>query len=293
MDVVLLSKFKLFKWKKRRKYPVRFNEEGRSARSQCFGLFPRKFPNQEIAKMVDLPIDTVRRYRLQWKKNPDFERCYIYVRSLFDKVNPDRDKNLEMFAGTWGFSKEQLELILSQSHGLRRLMTGKIESPANAEADHKRHLALNLALLVSDHLTKHGGKYEDVYYSFKRWVQENKKYRQDEDIEIEKWNEDIKIFQHILASAVKQEREGRAKSNVLSEEERKIMLQQELKSQFRTLQKDYFKKIAGLMCEGLAEEQAREKIYQDLLVTNPQAAKVMREFQDKVHPVQPDAGITQ
>jgi hypothetical protein len=243
--------------------------------------------------MVDLPVDTVRRYRLQWKKDPNFERCYIYVRSLFGKVNPERDKNMEMFASTWGFSKEQFELILSQSHGLRRLMTRKIQSPANAEADNKRHLALNLALLVSDHLTKHGGKYEDVYYSFKRWMQENMKHREDEDIDIEEWNEDIKIFHGILASAAKQEREGRAKLDVLSEEERKIILQQEIKSKFRKLQTDYWKQIAGLIGEGLTEEQAREKIYQDLLTTNPKAAKVMREFQDKVHPVQHDDGITQ
>jgi hypothetical protein len=280
--------FKLFGRKKRRKYPVKLDPEGRSARSRCFELFAQKAPNQEIAKMVDLPIDTVRRYHLQWNDDPNLERKYIYAKSLFHKTNPDRDKNLEMFACAWGYSKEQLESILSQSHGLRRLMARKILSPAHLEADHKRHFAFELALLISDHLTKHGGKYEDVYYSFRRWMQENMKYREDEDANIKEWNQKMELFHGVLASAAKQEHEGRVKPDVFSEEERKVIIQLELKSRFKQLQTIYWQKIAGLMVGGQTEEQSREKLYQDLLATDPRAANLMREFQDKVHPLKKD-----
>ncbi|MGD0806748.1 MAG: hypothetical protein ABSA10_04670, partial [Anaerolineales bacterium] len=262
-----MPEFRFFKRKKRRKFPVKLDSGGRSARSWCFELFAEKAPNQEIAKIVDLPIDTVRRYHLQWNDDPKFERKYIYAKSLFHKTNPDRKNNLEMFTSAWGYSKERLESILSQSHGLRRLMARKILSPAHAEADHKRHLALELALLISDHLTKHGGKYEDVFYSFRRWMQENMKYREDEDANIKEWNQKMELFHDVLASAVKQEREGRVKPDVFSEEERQAILRQELKSRFKQLQTIYWRKIAGLMVEGQTEEQAREKIYRDLLTS--------------------------
>jgi hypothetical protein len=108
---------------------------------------------------------------------------------------------------------------------------------------------------------------------------------EDEDANIKEWNQKIELFHGVLASAAKQEHEGRVKPDVFSEEERKAIIQLKLKSRFKQLQTTYLKKIAGLMVEGLTEEQAREKIYRDLLTTDPRAANLMREFQDKVHPL--------
>ena len=195
--------FKLFGRKKSRKYPVKVNEEGWSARSRCFEMFAEKVPLHEIAEKVGAKFDTVRRYHLQWKKDPDLERRYDYVKSLFNKTSPERDKNLEMFAHAWGFSKEQLELILSQPHGLRRLMTRKIQSPAHAEADRKRHLALALALLIPDFLIKEGGKYEDAYYVLQRYMHESIENRKSDDADIKEYNEKMKFVHNILAAAMK------------------------------------------------------------------------------------------
>ena len=70
---------------------------------------------------------TVFRYFRDWKRlGPNFEQQYAYVQSLFNKTAPDRDKNIELFARAWGIEKEQFETILSQPHGLRRFMTGKL-----------------------------------------------------------------------------------------------------------------------------------------------------------------------
>jgi hypothetical protein len=46
--------------------------------------------------------------------------------------------------------------------------------------------------------------------------------------------------------------------------------------------------MAELMGEGLTLEQAREKVYQDLLKKGDlERAKMMRAFQDVVHPLKP------
>jgi hypothetical protein len=278
--------FKLFGRKKRRKYPVKVDEEGRSARSRCFEMFAEKVPLDEIAKQLDVKIDTVSRYHLQWKNDPSFERRYDYVKSLFNKTCPERDKNLEMFANAWGFSKEQLELILSQPHGLRRLMTRKIQSPAHAEADRKRHLALALALLISDFLIKEGGKYEDAYYVLQRYMHESIENRKSEDADINEYNEKMTLVHNILAAAMKQEQEGRVKPDILSEEERNAVMRLEFQSQTKELQVLYWIRKAELMFNGFTQEQAREKMYQDLIIKgNLQNAKKMREFQDKYDPL--------
>jgi len=48
----------------------------------------------------------------------------------------------------------------------------------------------------------------------------------------------------------------------------------------------YWFRIGSLKAEGLTPEQARGKMYQDLLKRgNLQGAKLFREFQDKVHPL--------
>jgi hypothetical protein len=46
--------------------------------------------------------------------------------------------------------------------------------------------------------------------------------------------------------------------------------------------------MAELMTEGLTLDQAREKVYQDLLKKGDlEGAKMMREYQDVVHPLKP------
>ena len=48
----------------------------------------------------------------------------------------------------------------------------------------------------------------------------------------------------------------------------------------------YWFRLGVLMAGGLSEAQAREKIYQDLIDKGDlKAAKAMREFQNKVHPL--------
>ena len=48
----------------------------------------------------------------------------------------------------------------------------------------------------------------------------------------------------------------------------------------------YWFRIGSLKAKGLTPEQAREKIYQDLLEKGDlKGAKMMRELQDKVHPM--------
>jgi hypothetical protein len=276
---------RLFHLRKSRKYPIKRDEEGRSLRERCFEQFGEGKRPTEVAEKLKMKEATVHRYFRDWQQlGPNFEQQYAYVKSLFDKTVPDRDNNIELFAKAWGFSKEQFENILSQSHGLRGLMTRKLRSPAEEQADHIRHMALELALLISEHLIKNRGQFQDVYLALRRYVRENKKYREEEDAEIKKENEWLKLVRTIIAVDMEKERQGRVKPDTLSEEERNVIIKWGIESEMKKAEVLYWLRIGALKTEGLTTEQAREKMYRDLIEKgNQKGAKALRAFQDKVH----------
>jgi hypothetical protein len=142
-----------------------------------------------------MKVPTACRYFRDWKQlGPNFEQQHAYFKELLKRTAPDRERTIELCARACGITKEQLETILSQPHGLRRLMTGKFYFPGHAHADHKRYVVLELVFLISDHLVKNGGKFEDVAFTFRRWLRESQESREEEDAEIKEENKDISIW---------------------------------------------------------------------------------------------------
>jgi len=277
----------LFRIGKSRKYPIKRNGEGLSSRARCFELFEQGKRPAVIAEELKMKETTVFRYFRDWKRlGPNFERKYDYIRSLFKKTVPDRDQDIELFARVWGIEKERLETILSQPRGLLRLMTGKFYFPAHADVDHKRYIILELALLISDHVIKRSGKFVDFYFALKRYMQENMKYREEEDTGIKEDNKMMALFHQVLAADMENERKGRVKPDKFSEEEQNAIIRFAIDSEREKTEIVYWLRIGVLMAEGLTKEQAREKMYQDLLDKGDlKRAKILREFQDKVHPL--------
>jgi hypothetical protein len=249
-------------------------------------MFPEKVPFDEIAKTVGVKIDTVHRYHQQWKKDPGFERLYLYVRTLFQKTAPDREKNLELFARAWGISKEDLETILFQPHGLRRLMTGKIYMPGHEAADHKRSKAFELALLITDHLIEDRGNFEDIYLAIKHYTRKYMEDREQEDTDIEEENKWLEVVHAIIAAEIEQERKGRVKPDTLTEQEHNVAIRIGIENQEKKTVLRYWINIGELMAQGYTKEQARDKMVQLFIDDGKlELAERMRKFQDKYHPL--------
>jgi len=280
---------KPFRRKKRRKYPVVFDERGKSARSRCFEMFPDKVPLSEIADTLGIKIETVRRYHLQWKENPYFEIQYAYFKRLFKKNSPDRERTVELAAKACGISKEKFESILSQPRGLRQLMKEKLYLPGHADADHKLYVVLEVAMAISDHLDKNGGKLEDVLFAIRRLMKENKSNREEEDEDIQEENKEIAITHRVLEAAAEQERQGRVQLDRLTEEERNAILWSAVILKKKRTESEYWANVALMMVnDSLTLDQAREKMYQDLLTRGDiEGARMLRAFQDEVHPQKP------
>ena len=247
---------RLFRTKKSRRYPIQRDGRGRTLRQRCFELFDEGMRPVEVAKELRMKISTVNKYFQQWKQlGPNFEKQYAYVKGLFTKTAPDRDYNIGLFAGACGISKEEFETILAKPHGLRRFMTGKFYFPVSADADHKLHVALKLSLLLSDHLIKNGGKFEDVRYAFERWMKENQESRKVEDVDIKEENQEVAFTRQILEAADKAEQEGRVKRDKLSEEEINTIIRYGEESEVRNFETLYWFRIGKLKSEGLSAKK--------------------------------------
>lgn len=281
--------FKVFGRKKRRKYPIKRDENGKTARKRCFEMFQNKVPLPEIAKTVDVKIDTVYKYYQQWARNPKIEQHLAYYKWILDKSAPDRERSKEIAANLFGISKEQLDTILQKPYGLRRLLSGKIYFPVQADAAHKRYIAMELAIVISDHLLKHGGKIEDAYFAFRRWMQQYQLRREEEDEYTKEENKDIVFLRRIIEADLEIERRGRVQPERLSAKERDTILKWGVQSVVRQMEIMYWIRISLIIAEGKTIEQAREKIYQDLLDNGDiESAKRMRQYQDIVHPLKTD-----
>ena len=282
-----MSRFKFLKRKKRRKYPIKRDDEGRSARRRCFEMFALNEPFPEIAEKLDITLDTVRRYHLQWKKDPRFEATYQLTKGFFNKDNLERDRNLQLFASAWGYSTKQLEHILSQPHGLKRLITLKIKSPSQADADRKIRVTLELAWLFSNFLIKEGGQFQDIFQALYGLMRKAAGYRRQTNEQIEKQNEFIALIHRILEIDMERERRGRVKPDRLSAEERESLISDGIKNAKKKMERSYWLRIGELMGEGFTEEESRQKLCRQMVDSmDARHEEFFRKFQDEVHPLQ-------
>jgi hypothetical protein len=71
-------------WRKKgRKYPIKRDIIGKSARQKCFRLFEDEIPSKLVAEWEDVPIKTVYKYHQQWQKYPHIQKQLAYLKPLF------------------------------------------------------------------------------------------------------------------------------------------------------------------------------------------------------------------
>jgi hypothetical protein len=83
---------------------------------------------------------------------------------------------------------------LSTPHGLYRMTAGKYHFPAHVDVDHKLHITLELAILLSDFVVGKRGNFIDIYFALERYMQEAQTYREEEDAEIKKDNKTMALL---------------------------------------------------------------------------------------------------
>ena len=152
--------------RRHRRYPIRRDEAGRSARQRCFLVFEKGMKPDEAALRVNVPKGTARRYYYQWKKLPqNLATTYEVVQGI-RKVDPAFPETLiNSLAESLGWTEQEVQERLADVErpwGIRRLLTTPwsselAETPADADVDTypERRLAAALpfaALLEASHV---------------------------------------------------------------------------------------------------------------------------------------------
>ena len=82
------------------------------------------------------------------------------------------------------------------------------------------------------------------------------------------------------------ERQGRVQPERLSAEDRDMILKWGRQAAVKKMEMMYWIRISLIVAEGNTIEEAREKLYQDLVNNgNTEGAKALRAYQDIVHPL--------
>lgn len=112
---------------KGRKYPIKYDELGRSARQQAFALFRKEYRPSQIfkEKLIPVPMKTLTRYFEDYKKGAG-----LISRSDFKKFlknNPEYSEHLiEWFAEYLGVSTNDIILRMQKPWGIINFLKGEL-----------------------------------------------------------------------------------------------------------------------------------------------------------------------
>ncbi len=112
-------------WNRRRKYPIKRDKYGRTARQQAFALFDSGKRPAEVAPLVGISTRTARRYFADWKKRrEDLEFWYETAKTEL-RNDSSADLFVKTLADGLGVSEQEVKERLQKPWAIKQLVTGK------------------------------------------------------------------------------------------------------------------------------------------------------------------------
>ena len=108
-----------------RKYPIKRDEFGRSARQRAFWLFDTGMRPSAVAPRVGISVRTARRYCADWKKTGADDKRYHFVKKLIKNSSEFSEKTIEILSTGLGMSREEVIERLQKPWGLRQGLLGE------------------------------------------------------------------------------------------------------------------------------------------------------------------------
>ena len=111
---------------KPRKYPIKYDEFGRSARKQALEFFDKgRMPEEVEQELDDIPLLTARRYYYQWKKLPkDLDASYRLLKSMLKSSPRAMQEMVEDFTQKTSMTEDEVLAELQKPWAFRRLVLG-------------------------------------------------------------------------------------------------------------------------------------------------------------------------
>jgi len=151
-------KIPLLKLRKRsRKYPIKRDEQGRSARQRAFEAFDYGKRPGEVVRIVGISPRTAYRYFADWKKLPqNLELCYRTMKTVRKNNWEFSKETVESLSAYLEMLEEEVKERLEKPWGLKQLLMGKWPNHRQERERSEAELRLRAALCVIN-LMESGG----------------------------------------------------------------------------------------------------------------------------------------
>ena len=138
-------------WLKRRRYPVKRDEYGQSARQRAFELFREGNRPAQVSQLLPISTRTACRYFEDWKKLTH-KVPFAHIKKLVKKNPETSEYVIGMFADYFGVPPEQVILRMQKPWGLMQLLKAEFPNArikrAKTRIERRLETALRLILLA-------------------------------------------------------------------------------------------------------------------------------------------------
>ena len=158
-------------WRKSRKYPIKRDEFGQSARQQAFALFREGYRPSQIDKqeMIPVSINTLFRYYEDWKKLPqNFKLKYLIQKIRLKNDTEFSHKFVQELAEFLGMSWEEATTRLHQPWSLKQLLLGEWPNYRRQKTQSEQERRLKAALELICLHEKFGVTLEEITEAFSK-----------------------------------------------------------------------------------------------------------------------------
>lgn len=143
--------------KRSRKYRIKRDEHGRSARQRAFDAFDCGKRPGEVVRMVGVSHRTACRYFADWKKLPqNLEFDYRMMRTVRKSNREFSKETIESLSAYLEMSEEEVKGRLEKPWGLKQLLMGKWPNHRQEREQSEAELRLRVALYLIN-LIESGG----------------------------------------------------------------------------------------------------------------------------------------
>ena len=137
-------------WRGGRKYPIKRDEEGRSARQRAFALFDVGLMPADVAAQVGISARTARRYRADWKKRPRDYRVHYDLMKRWLRNPEARRLFAAEIAGHLDLPVRSVLKRLSQPWAAKQVLTGEWSKWVDEKKRRRRWERLQAAGIILD-----------------------------------------------------------------------------------------------------------------------------------------------
>lgn len=112
--------------RKRRKYPIKYDERGQTARSRAFAAFDQGLRPAQAIQEVNISLRTARRYFADWKKRPPkLEERYQLLQYMIRRDPGLRERISQVAAELLGVPQSEILARLQTPWGRKQLLAGR------------------------------------------------------------------------------------------------------------------------------------------------------------------------